>query len=77
MAKQLYACLLIDDEKQSFEILKSELIEGRLLGNVRGGDIVLRKALNTLSDQYWKQQEEMIHSTSEIINLCKNNPVCE
>ena len=75
MAKQLYACILIDEEKQSFEILKSELIEGRLLGNVRGGDIVLRKALNTLSDQYWKQQEEMIHLTSEIINLCKNNPV--
>lgn len=75
MPKQLYACILVDEEKQSFEILKSELIEGRLLGNVRGGDIVLRKALNTLSDQFWKQQEEMIHSAFDIINLCMNKPV--
>lgn len=58
-------------------MLQSELIEGRLLGNMIGGDIVLRKALNMMSDRFWKQQEESLQSFLDTASQCEKNPVKE
>ena len=73
----MYACVLVDESNQSFEVLQSELTEGRLLGNMIGGDTVLRQALNIMSDRFWKQQEDTIQSFHDIVNQCEKNPVIE
>lgn len=66
----LYTCILFDKEDQSVEVLQSELTEGLRLGDAIGGDIILRSALNALSEQFWKREKVNREQREYLCRLC-------
>lgn len=53
----MYPCVLFNHPGQSFRLLHSELLSGKDLGSVIGGDLALQSALSRLSTLYWEQQD--------------------
>ena len=63
----MYPCVLFNHPGQSFRLLHSELLSGKDLGSVIGGDLALQNALSRLSALYWEQQDiyETVFSEKE------------
>lgn len=68
----LYACILVDEVDQTFEIVQAELMNGRLLGNALGGDYILRQALNAMSTQFWTKEKVAREECQKMREICQS-----
>lgn len=71
MPRPLFVCVLFSKPDQEFELLQSELVEGRLLGDCIGGDLTLRRSLNEMSERFWNKELSTRESCKKMEQVCQ------
>lgn len=73
--RPLFSCVLFSKPDQEFELLQSELVEGRQLGDCIGGDLTLRNSLNEMSERFWNKELSIRERCKKMEQVCQASTV--